>query len=465
LNEETMIRSRFVVLAVGVSWMAALAGQDPAEPPRGPFGYSLIETAGGEPADIEDFFQSEACAMCHPRQWDELRGSMHSVAHHDPLYRGFAELAREEAGEEVYTLCSGCHSPAGVVTGLIPAYRDPELPEEAKAGVTCDVCHQVSELTGHDGPWGEPGNASFVLSPGRTKFGPIDEIKRNVGHEGKRAEHLSSSEFCASCHTIIHPFNGLRLEHTYDEWKKSIYAEKGIQCQDCHMRSVEDAVQVARTLEPVVERGAWARDGEEREIHRHYFVGGNANADALAGSTRHGRMAEERLRSAAELTVEAPPAVAAGDELAFDVVIANVAAGHNLPTSLVELREMWVHARVLHADGRVLFESGALDEAGEITDGAIRFGAHAVDADGNHTYKPWEVVAFDWKRTIPPKSSTRDTLSVRVPADVEGSLSVEVRLLYRSAAPSAVELAMGDEAFDLKIVTMAEAAAEVAVER
>jgi hypothetical protein len=458
-----MIRIQLALFAVAATVATTLADQDAAEPPRGPFGYTLIDTADGEPADIEDFFLSQACAMCHPRQWQELSGSMHSVSHHDPFYRGFAELAREEAGEEVYTYCSGCHSPAGVVAGLIPGVREPDLPQEAVAGVTCDVCHQVSELTGHAGPWGEPGNASFVLSPGRKKFGPASDIKRNVAHTGVSAEHLSKSEFCASCHTIIHPVNGLRLEHTYDEWKNSVYAEKGIQCQDCHMRSVEDAVQVARTLEPVVERAAWARDSEEREIHRHFFVGGNANADTLAGGTAHGRMAEERLRSAAELTLEAPDAAAPGGQLAFDVVVANVAAGHNLPTSLVELREMWVHLRVLSADGSVLFESGALDAEGEITEGAIRFGAHTVDAEGAHTYRPWEAVDFAWKRTIPPKGSARDALSTPVPADAVGPLAIEARLLYRSAPPGAVALAMGDEAIEMKIVEMATARAEVAL--
>jgi len=455
------MRIQLTVFGVGAAVAATLASQEPEQPPRGPFGYTLIETASGAPADIEDFYLSEACAMCHPQQWKELDGSMHSVAHHDPLYRGFAELAREEAGEEVYTYCSGCHSPAGVVTGLIPARQDAELPEEAKAGVTCDVCHQVSELAGHGGPWGEPGNASFVLSPGRTKQGPVDDIARNVAHQGESAAHLSQSEFCASCHTIIHPVNGLRLEHTYDEWKNSVYAERGVQCQDCHMRSVADAIQVARTLEPVIETGPWARDAEERPIHRHFFVGANANADALGGSTLHGRMAEERLRSAAELALEAPASTAPGEELTFDVVVSNVAAGHNLPTSLVELREMWIHLRVLRADGRVLFESGALDAAGEITAGAIRFGAHTVDADGNHTYKPWEAVDFAWKRTIPPKGSARDTVSTRVPAGAAGPLTVEARLLYRSASPSAVALAMGEEAIDVKIVEMAAARAEV----
>ena len=106
-----------------------------------------------------------------------------------------------------------------------------------------------------------------MLSPDEDrKFGPPGGDDEAADHEVETREFLDRSEFCASCHTIIHPLNGLRLEHTYDEWKKSIYAEKGIQCQDCHMRSVEDAVKVAETLDarggdrPVGADGRRARD-------------------------------------------------------------------------------------------------------------------------------------------------------------------------------------------------------------
>ena len=71
--------------------------------------------------------------------------------------------------DEIYGWCSGCHSVAGVVTGYLPAMPDEHLPPEAKAGVTCDTCHQISGTTWENGPWGEPGNASFVI--GRTIVG------------------------------------------------------------------------------------------------------------------------------------------------------------------------------------------------------------------------------------------------------------------------------------------------------
>ena len=425
-------------------------------PPMGPFGYSLVASQDGALLDVEDFAPYEECEECHERQWEELEGSMHVIAHTDPLYRSTAELALLEAGEEIYAYCSGCHAPQGVTTGLIPGTPDAELPEVVTAGILCDVCHQVSRLTGSSGPWGEPGNASIVLSPDEDrKFGPPSGDDEASDHEVETREFLTRSEFCASCHTIVHPLNGLRLEHTYDEWKSSIYAEKKIQCQDCHMRSVEDAVKVAETLTPVVVIGQSEPTGDDREIHPHYLVGANANAEELGGSPGYVAMAEARLKSAARLEIELPPSADAGSSLEFDVVVHNAAAGHGLPTSLTELREMWVELEVRGEDGQLLFHSGHLQPDGEIPGGTMRFGAIAGDAQGSVTYKPWEISQFLWKRVVPARGSESDRFSVGLPEGFSGPVRIEARLLYRSASPRALTSLMGSEAFEPKQVEMA----------
>jgi hypothetical protein len=445
--------------------VAALPGlQAPAPrdgPAKGAFGLSLIATPDGAVVPIEAFAVVDDCSLCHPRQAEELVGSMHSVSHHDPLYRAFAELAREEAGPEVYALCAGCHSPAGVVSGLIPRTAEEDLPEAATAGVNCDACHQIAHTTGASGPFGEPGNASFVLAPGRAKASIRAEIQSNPAHDVRRVDELERSELCAACHTVIHPTSGLRIEHTYEEWRKSVYAEKGIQCQDCHMRSVEDAVRVAKTLEPVRVVGRTSEmSSAEREIHPHWFVGGNADAEILSGSAPHARMAEERLKSAAALSISAPERARRGEELAFEAAVENVACGHSLPTSLTELRQMWVHVRVLDAGGEVLFESGALDDQGELPRESFRFGAELADAEGKPTIKPWEAASFAWKRTIAPKATERETFRFTAPTAGEKA-TIEARLFYRIAPPHMVRELMGEKAFTPRVVEMAAARAEV----
>ena len=436
----------------------------PDQPPVGPFGLSRITTSDDKPADIEFFLSNQTCGVCHERELKELEGSMHSVAHTESLYRNFAELGRKEAGDKIYRLCSGCHSAAGVVAGLIPAKHDAELPEEAKAGVACDVCHQITALSGTQGPWGEPGNASFVIQVGQTKFGDSGEVAENRAHVSEKRDFFKKSEFCASCHTVIHPFHGLRIETTYEEWKSSEYAKHGIQCQDCHMRSVADAIRVAQTLRPVVVKGQRATNGAEREIHPHFFVGGNANVDRLGGGAGHAKMAEQRLKSAARIELATPAKAAAGKELALDVVVHNVGAGHNLPTGVTELRRMWVDLQIVDRSGKTLFRVGQLDERGELRPDAIWFGAVAVDSAGKTTIRPWEMARLSHKQTIPPKGSARVTIRPKLSAGVAGPITVEAKLLYQSAPQSAVEEVMGKNAVRLKIIEMSQARAVVSVE-
>jgi hypothetical protein len=455
--------SKILGLAMGIGLLAAAVGR-PAEPPTGPFGLSMIRTANQAPADLDLFQAAETCGVCHPRQFAELKGALHLASHTDPLYRALAELARKEAGPKVYAFCSGCHSPAGVLTGLIPATPDRKLPVEAKAGVTCDVCHQISALTGAAGPWKEPANASFTIEQGMVKFGNYGDVAENRSHSGQKKDFFGASELCASCHTVIQPLNGFHIETTYDEWKAGIFSRKGIQCQDCHMRTVEEAQRVAATLQPVVLIGKSVPDGADRPIHRHYFVGGNANADFLAGGKTHAQIAEARLKGAARLEIRAPAKTAAGKDLLLEVLVYNVAAGHNIPSAVTELRRMWVDLQVRDAHGKVLFRNPGLDEHGNPRPGAIAFGAIAGDSAGKATFKLWEMTQFLWKRTIPPQGFAQDTVRCQLPADVVGSLTVEARLLYQSAPPQVVAAIMGKDAFTPKVVEMTVARATVGLQ-
>ena len=174
-------------------------------------------------------------------------------------------------------------------------------------------------------------------------------------------------------------------------------------------------------------------------------------------------MAEARLKSAARLDIELPPSARSGGALEFEVVVHNVAAGHSLPTSLTELREMWVELDVRAEDGQLLFRSGHLQRDGEIPDGTMRFGAIAGDAQGNVTYKPWEISQFLWKRLVLAKGSESDRLSVDLPDGFSGPVRIEARLLYRSASPRALTSLMGNEAFEPKEVEMADAEAALVV--
>jgi len=464
---QRLLMLRIVATGVVVASAVSLAGGQPASRAARvarQFAGSQIQTVNGQPAEIDLFFLDRDCATCHPRQMRELHGSMHSAAHQEPLYRKFAELARAEAGAATYTGCSGCHSPAGVVTGMIPATGDDDLPAEAKAGVTCQVCHQIARLTGNHGRWGEPGNASIAIDQGQAMYGPSGKVADNRRHTGEKRDFFTKSEFCASCHTVIHPTNGLRIEHTYGEWKASVYAAKGIQCQDCHMRTVADALRVAETLRPVVVRGPSAKGGATRDIALHFFVGGNTNADRLAGGTMHARMAEERLQGAAAIRVEAPAKVSPGSVVPLRLIVENVAAGHNLPTGVTELRQMWVELRITDAGGKVIFRHGGLDARGNLRPESIWFGAIAADRHGKATYRPWEMARFLRTNTIPPKGSAAARVTAKLPGHIRGPLTIKATLFYRSAPPHVVAEVLQEDAFVPKVVNMTSTKSTLSIE-
>ena len=72
-------------------------------------------------------------------------------------------------------------------------------------------------------------------------------------------------------------------------------------------------------------------------------------------------MAEARLKGAARLELKSPAKASAGKELALDVLVHNVAAGHSISTAVTELRRMWVELKIRDSQGKVLFENPGLD--------------------------------------------------------------------------------------------------------
>ncbi len=216
------------------------------------------------------------------------------------------------------------------------------------------------------------------------------------------------------------------------------------------MRSVDEAVKVADTLQPITIKGL-------------RVVGGNANAERLADGKDHAAMAEARLKSAARLELKAPKECAPGKKLSLEVIVHNVAAGHNLPTGMTELRQMWIDLQIRNRNGKILFRTGQLDDKGELAADAIWFGATAVDRAGKETIRPWEMTRFTHKRTIPPKEASRTEIAVDLPADLAGAVTLEAKLLYRSASPGVLAQVMGNKAFAPRITTMATAKTTVTV--
>jgi len=390
-----------------------------------------------------EFTEPEVCQGCHPQQYDEWNGSVHALALQDPIYQGELNKGFKAVGHEITRQCEGCHSPAGMVTGEIKGPGLKGLGRMAQAGVSCDICHSISGVTNLQTPSREPENGSFILSPGidtkdgpkLVKRGPFKPSQECGGgfHECNQSPLHAQSDLCASCHQVYHHESHFPLESTYLEWKHGPYAQKNIHCQDCHMVETDTFLKTADTFRK-----------PERGEYRHYFSGANYLLYNLAGEAakkagdeklvasldKKYQMAVAKLKAAADLEVH--PVYRNGALVEVKVRVKNIRAGHNLPTSLTNVREMWLEVTAKDAGGNVVLLSGGLDKTGSVGPDTRLFNSEGMGKDFHFAIDPWVVTAFSRHDTIPPRGY-KDAYFGVSPVKKPGRITVEARLLYRQA--------------------------------
>jgi len=390
-----------------------------------------------------EFTPPETCAECHPQQFEEWTGSMHALAFKDPVYQGELNKAVKAVGHDIARQCEGCHSPVGVVTGEVKGPGLTGLSSQALNGVSCDICHSVKSHTGWQTPYHQPENGSFVMSPGKetedgvvlTKYGPY-KLGEDCGegfHECVEQPLHKQAELCANCHQVHHYETHTPLESTYREWKDGPYSVKNIACQDCHMVDYETFVRSADEFKK-----------PERGEFRHYFNGANflvyylleqaakKGGDEALAANAHSKfeLAVARLKAAAE--VEVMPIYRDNNLAEIKVRVHNKRAGHNLPTSLTNIRQIWLEMTVKDQSGKVIMTTGTVGKDGELPAEARLFNSDGM-GDGFHfQVDPWKVISFSRHETIPPKGYKDVYYGISAP-QAKGPLSVDVKLRYRQA--------------------------------
>ncbi len=296
------------------------------------------EEAGKVPPQINPagWTSSAVCGECHQAIHAVWRQSLHANSWTNGVFQAAFRRSNETYGEEKSRLCLSCHAPTVRHGG------DYTVKESVtKEGITCDFCHSVHavDLTDSADP--------FRLTIGRTKHGPLRHAQ-SPAHQIVHSDLFMRSEFCASCHEYK-TAHGVAVLGTFSEWKSSSYAERGTQCQDCHM--------------PLVPGRTVALDVKSES-------GGMVNLHNISGSHDI-----ERVRKAVTMDVVGYEWL---EEKAWVYVrVANEGSGHCFPTGLP------MHRAVLEV---------TLRKAGETIDHReIPFEVVMLDASGRTLRREHEV--------------------------------------------------------------------------
>ncbi len=383
------------------------------------FASSQATTADRQMLHLDGMTDPGACQPCHGQQTTRWSASGHAQATSSPLYRAWARAASQTTQGEIDRFCAGCHTPLGLLSGQIRsrwAWSGREqfpLTDQAQAGITCDICHSVVNVTGSsNGSYGLDGDSAPSLTPGPEHS---SRYQRDL---------LTRPEFCAACHEATNPASGFAVMTTYSEWQHSRFntgdPATTKTCQDCH------------------------------------FADG-----------RHGALRLDDLQQAARLEILAPADATPGEEMAVQVRVTNVSAGHDLPTGAAELRQMWLALTVTDAAGREVFVSGRTNEYGDPVAGTAIYGTAWQDAAGHPTDRLWEAARPLADRRIPAGGAVTEIYRFSLPPDARGPLQVQATLNYRAAtgyltalmtiylgaevpAPPVIELAEADASLPVK---------------
>jgi hypothetical protein len=339
------------------------------------------------------FAPAQTCD-CHSNFIGEWKQSMHAQALSDPIFKAKVAEGNAATNGAIGPFCIKCHGPVATMVGQTGA-TDPKT--AAAQAISCSFCHQV---TGASAP---RGNVSLELSPSGTYRAQI--ATPQAPHPVAVSPFHATSEICGSCHNVSHPGNGLPIEATYTEWQGSPQAKAGIQCQGCHMSLTPGEIGPSM---------GWAAGGGPlRPVYQMTFTGAQVG---LSDPT----LAEQMLKSAATVKLEAPEMLTQSKSSSATVTVTNTGAGHDLPTGLTEVREMWLSVTMTGPDGKVV----------EL--GRHQYGTVLKNAAGKYPVQLWEATGVQSDDRIPPMGSTTDSYKISFP---QGALygTLKAQLLYRSA--------------------------------
>ena len=335
--------------------------------------------------------------------YDTWRGSLMALGGRDPLFYAQMTTANQDVDKVGY-YCLRCHVPGSVISGTANDTDGSTLTTYDRDGVSCHFCHSMVDpifKPGVSPPEDQSilaaladvpthyGDAAFVLDPDGHRRGP--RLDHQAFHEMIVSPFHNSGDFCGTCHDVgnlattrqadgtyrynaintrsptTDPWQQFPLERTYTEWKLSAFANGGVDmggrfggvggpvvstCQDCHMPRVAGSACAFGPPRPDVATHDFAGSavGVLQMIALQSVNDPDVDQDSVARAIAKNI---DMLQRAATVEV-----AQSGSSLRVRVINES---GHKIPTGHIEGRRIWVHVRVLDAQGVLLREYGGYD--------------------------------------------------------------------------------------------------------
>lgn len=441
--------------------------------PKNPFTPGNITMQGQGFIQPGAFPSAEYCGTCHQEAYSHWRQALHSNAFRTPFYRTSVNLLIRDKtrGIAFARHCDSCHNPIGVLGAALTEDSKVDRARFDADGLTCTTCHSILSLDSTNGNGGfQMGVPSAIVDengdriPGEV---PFDMILRHPERHSKAVMHdfLHKPEFCGACHkanlpATLNDYKFIRAFTAYDEWQQSKFSQRNpltfytadfTTCQGCHMK---------RNAISLPDYGA-----KNGTLVSHRWLAGNTAVPFYYGFDEQLKKTIEFLRTGNYLNVDifalqktgttkliAPLgkvsfSLAPSDEVEAYVVIQNKNIGHSFIPEVRDLYEAWVEFTVKDAGGKEIYHSGFLKPDGMLDPRAHSFTNRPVAEDGEFVdnHKVWTIHSVAYDNTVQAGRSVLVRYQFRMPADVNGAVTVTAKVNYRHLRQSYLDNIFGKD--------------------
>ncbi len=457
------------------------------------FAPSFAQTYTNKHIPVKDLDNNQYCKDCHSDVHEGWMNSVHKISSFNNQPYSFSVnntrqfLKNRDGNHEQARFCAACHDPVIMFSGEFDKDIDFTGTEIGDAGITCTVCHAISDINSIK------GNGAYTLTiPEQYPFTYselpflqwVNQTLVKAKPDFHKASYLKplhkTAEFCSVCHkvSIPEPFNHykwLRGQNHYDSFFLSgvsghavasfYYPPKAIEnCADCHM-PMQDSDDFGAITESLTGKA---------QVHSHYFQSANSGirflnklkpdpnnamlkgalSIDLFGIKRGGKITGELIAPLGDDTV----VIESGQQYLLESVIRTIKLGHAFTQGTGDSNQIWLELNVYH-NGKLIGMSGGIDSMGNVDEWSHFVNVYVLDNEGNRIDRRnvEDIFTVLYNHSIPPGAGETVHYALDIPENLSGEITLEAKVLYRKFDSTYYRLFTEDEnkLNDLPIVTLA----------